>query len=164
MSLQNIQLSSIAISNLYNYYLVDINNDKNKTEPAQGENLFLGNNKKNILFIVTNIEVDFLTDNQLDFISGILSACKLNLADIAIINLNKIAKMELYKLLKASKIIAFGIKASAIGLPFSIADFQVQLFNNQTYLFAPELNLIQKETNLKRKLWVSLKEVFSIKN
>ena len=164
MSLKNIQLPPIVISNLYNYYLVDINNDKMKTEIAKSDNLFLRCNDKNILLLVNNIEVPFLTDNQLDFLSGILSACKLNLADVSIINLNRTDEKEMFEFLKASKIIAFGIKASAIGLPFSIPEFQVQLFDNQTYVFAPELNIIQKETDLKRKLWVSLKEVFSIKN
>ena len=163
MSLKNIQLPPIVISNLYNYYLVD-NTYKKKTEKAKRDNLFLGGNDKNILLIVNNVEVPFLTDKQLDFLSDILSACKLNLEDVGIINLNTVAEKEKVKFLKASKIIAFGIKASAIGLPFSIPEFQVQLFNNLTYLFAPELNIMQKETDLKRKLWVSLKEVFSINN
>ncbi len=161
MSLKNIQLPPSVIGNLYNYYLVDSNNDKKKVEI---DTLFLEGNDKNILLIVNNVEVPFLTDNQLDFLSGILSACKLNLADVAIINFKKTTEKEMFKFLKASKIIAFGIKASTIGLPFSIPEFQVQLFKNQTYVFAPELSLIQKETDLKRKLWISLKEVFSIKN
>ena len=164
MSLKNIQLPPDVISNLYHYYLVDINDDEKKTEIAKSDNLFLGGNARNILLLVNNFGVSFLTDNQLDFLLGILSACKLNLADVAIINLNKIAEKEMFDFLKASKIIAFGIKASAIGLPFSIPEFQVQLFNNQTYVFAPELSIIEKEMDLKRKLWVSLKEVFSIKN
>ena len=168
MSLKNIQLPPIVISNLYNNYLidinlVDINNDKKRTEIAKSDNIFLGGNDKNILLLVNNIEVPFLTDNQLDFLSGILSACKLNLADVAIINLDKTDEKEIFELLKASKIIAFGIKASAIGLPFSIPEFQVQSFHNQIYVFAPELNIIQKEMDLKRKLCVCLKEVFSIK-
>ncbi len=168
MSLKSIQLPPIVISKLYNYCLVDVNNyclvdvnnDKKNTEIAKSDNFFLRGNDKNIFLLVNNTEVPFLTDNQLDFLSGILSACKLNLADVAIINLNKTAKKEMFEFPMASKIIAFGIKASAIGLPFSIPEFQVQLFNNQTYIFAPELSIIQKETHLKRKLWVSLKEVF----
>src|SRR5687768_3839854 len=151
MSLYNIQLPPAVICSLYHYYLVDINDSKKKTEITKSDNLFLGGNDKNILLLVNNFGVSFLTDNQLDFLLGILSACKLNLADVAIINLNKTAEKEMFEFLKASKIIAFGIKASAIGLPFSIPEFQVQLFNNQTYVFAPELSIIEKEIALKRK-------------
>src|SRR5687767_8667143 len=111
MSLKNIQLPPIVISKLYHNYLVDINlvdinNDKKKTEIAKSDNLLLGGNDKNILLLVNNIEVAFLTDNQLEFLSSILSACKLNLADVAIINLNKTDEKEIFEFFKASKIIA----------------------------------------------------------
>src|SRR5687767_12560272 len=97
MSLKNIQLPPGVISNLYHYYLVDINKDKKKTEIAKNDNLFLGGNNKNILLLVNNTEVSFLTDNQLDFLLEILSACKLNLAHVAIINLNKIAEKDMFE-------------------------------------------------------------------
>ncbi len=162
MSLNNIQLPPIVISNLYKYHLTDLTDDK-KIEVLQSDALF-NVNDKDVILLINNIELPFLTDSQLNFLSGIVSACKLNLKDAAIVSLKKLTDKESFQSFKASKIIAFGIHSSAIGLPFNVPEFQVQLYNNQTYLFIPELDNIQKQTDLKRKLWVSLKEIFSIKN
>ncbi len=164
MSLDNIQLPPIVISNFYRYQLIEINNDKKKIKIIKSEALFLDGNEKDVFLLINDIEVPFLTDSQSDFLSGILSACRLNLRDAAIISLKKLTEKETFQSFKASKIIAFGIHSSAIGLPFNVPEFQVQLYNNQTYLFIPELDNIQKQTDLKRKLWVALKEIFSIKN
>ncbi len=163
MSLNNIQLPPIVISNLYRYNITDTTNDK-KIEVLQSNTLFFDGNGKDVFLLVNNIELPFLTDSQLDFLYGVLSACKLNLKDVAIVSLNKLTEKESFQSFRASKIIAFGMQASAIGLPFSVPEFQVQLYNNQTYLFTPKLCDIQYEAVLKRKLWVSLKEIFSIKN
>ncbi len=163
MSLNDIQLPSIVISNLYRCHLTDIISGK-KMEVLQSDALFFEGNDKDVFLLVNNVELPFLTDSQSDFLSGILSACKLNLKDVAIISLNKLTEKESFQSFKASKIIAFGVQASAIGLPFSVPEFQVQLYNNQLYLFTPELGDIQNETVLKRKLWASLKEIFSIKS
>ncbi len=164
MTLNNIQLPPIVINNLYRYHLVDLTNGKKEIEIIKSDILFLNGSDKDIFLFINNIAVPLLEEDQLNFLSSILSSCKLNLADVAIVGLNKLTEHETFEFFKASKIIAFGIKASAIGLPFSVPEFQVQLYNNQTYVFVPELNLIQKETDLKQKFWKSLKEVFSIKN
>jgi hypothetical protein len=84
MSLNNFQLSPFLIHQLYKKTLVEmaiinppIKDDKNNT-PS-----FLGKNEKQILLVVNEDETVFLSDTDLNLLVGILSACKLTLADVA---------------------------------------------------------------------------------
>ena len=165
MTLQNIKLPQIVIGNLYKNCLVDLYNEEKKPEQKNDNIIFLGGNNKRILLLVNNSDVPFLPDNQLNFLLGILSACKLNMADIAIVNLNKTDSTEhkvLPEFFKAEVIMLFGIGAIALSLPFKIPDFQVQLFKNKKYLFGPSVEVLEKDDNQKRKLWEALKIIFSI--
>ena len=165
MTLQNIKLPSIVISSLYKNCLVDLYSEEKSLIEKTDKINFLGGNGKPILVLVNNINVSFLPDNQLNFLLGILSACKLNMADIAIVNLSKTDNTEHKNLpgfFKAEVIILFGIEARALSLPFKIPDFQIQLFKNQKYLFSPALDVIEKDAHLKKKLWEALKNIFSI--
>ena len=165
MTLQNLKLPSIVISSLYKNCLVDLYSEEKSLIEKTDKINFLGGNGKPILVLVNNIDVSFLPDNQLNFLLGILSACKLNMADIAIVNLSKMdntAHKNLPEFFKAEVIILFGIEATALSLPFKIPDFQVQLFKNQKYLFSPALDVIENDAHLKKRLWEALKNMFSI--
>ena len=49
---------------------------------------WLGENKKNILsLLVRHKDAVHIPDNELQFLTGMLSACQLSLADVAIVNL-----------------------------------------------------------------------------
>ena len=165
MTLQILKLPSIVISSLYKNCLVDLSTDEKSATEKTAKINFLGGNGKPILFLVNNINVSFLPDNQLNFLLGILSACKLNMADIAIVNLSKTDNTEhknLPEFFKAEVIILFGIEATELSLPFKIPDFQVQLFKNQKYLFTPALDVVENDAPLKRKLWEALKNILAI--
>ena len=165
MGLQNAKLPLLTISNLYKNSLVDLHERSEKPTQEKDSIHFLGSNKKNILLVVNNLDVPYLPDEDLNFLLGVLSACKLSMADIAIVNVGKTEKSEhniLIESLKSEVIIFFDVEASAFGLPFKIPNFQVQLFQNKKYLFAPSLNDLQNDTNQKRKLWNALKSIFSI--
>jgi hypothetical protein len=165
MTLQNIKLPPIVISSLYKNCLVDLYSEQKTLEEKSGKIHFLGGMGKPILLLVNNIGVPFLPDDQLNFLLGVLSACKLNMADIGIVNLNKTDNLEhknLPEFLKVEVIIIFGIEATALSLPFKIPDFQVQIFKNRKYLFSPALDIIEGSPQLKMKLWEALKKIFSI--
>ena len=165
MTLQNVKLPPIVISNLYKNCLVDLDGEQKKLEEKSDKIHFLGGNGKQILLLVNNISVSFLPDGQLNFLLGVLSACNLNMADVAIVNLDKTNNTEhknLPEFLKAEIIIFFGIEAMALSLPFKIPDFQVQVFKNRKYLFSPALDIIESDPQLKMKLWEALKNIFSI--
>jgi len=165
MSLNDIQLPSIVICNLYKDCLIDL--DYNIDKPIEKSNKIkvLGGNSRRILLLVDNVDVPFLPNDQLDFLSGILSACRLNMGDVGIINLNTLINTDHKNIpdqMEAEIVILFGIESLALGLPFKIPDFQVQPFKNRTYLFAPRLDEIKNDTDLKRKFWESLKNIFSL--
>jgi hypothetical protein len=177
-----IQLPDFMIAELYKESLVDLN----KYYPAEvvvqqpipvaepvetpgSENIqFLGGNKKRVTIVVEEREAAFLMEDDLLFLTNILKACQLGLADIAIINL---AKQSVdYETLKATlspeKILLFDVEPSVIKLPFMIPAFQLQKFDECQVMVAPplaNLNQPSKEGKLlKTKLWLALKQIFNI--
>ena len=166
MSLQHIQLSPIILQELFKHSLVEIKDTLKTKSTAPVETLkTLGNNKKNVLILVSVNEAAFLPDDQLNFLLGILSACKLTMDDVAILNIHNYQSMDykiLEKQLKPLNIILFGVHPGQIELPLDFPFYQVQRFNHQVYLAAPGLLKLQLDKSEKTKLWNSLKQVFSI--
>ena len=166
MSLNNIQLSGISLQELYKKTLVEINSEKSDQKKAEPASLnILGKNLKKIILIVRNNEAVFLTDEELNFLLGILSACKLNMDDVGILNLakNKNTGYEMIsKQLNAEKLFLFGVEPGDINLPLAFPHYQAQQFKNQLYLSAPALSSLQNDKAEKTKLWNCLKKIFSI--
>lgn len=181
MKLNSLKLPAVVISGLYSKSLVtaasknSLQNEKKaiKTEsgeyppdlPANEKINILGENRKNILIVVHNKEAKFLPDEDLRFLTNMLSACKLTLADVAIINLHTIHNTS-YKTIFEDTVpnivFLFGADPSALHLPVSFPHFQVQSFNTYTLLFIPALNELQNDKILKSKLWVCLQRIFSV--
>ena len=166
MSLDNIELTPFLIQELFKNSLVELydTEPEKKTKQVVPFNV-LGNNKKKVIIIVDNDETAYLPDIELNFLLGILSACKLTMEDVAILNIKK-NKSVSYKAieleLKAEKIILFGVGSVQIELPFEFPHYQIQQYNNQTYVSAAMLLHIQDDKAEKTKLWNCLKQVFSI--
>jgi hypothetical protein len=53
-------------------------------------------------------------------------------------------------------------EAASIGLPLDFPDFQVQPFNNITFLSSPSLSEIKSDPLQKSKLWVCLRRIFNV--
>jgi hypothetical protein len=164
MSLDDIQLPAVILHDLYRRSLVDAGLPVK--DAAQKRSLsYLGNNKRKVIIIVSNDETLYLPDDELNFLLGILAACKLTMDDVAIINCKKINSLSysvLEKELKAEKIFLFGVDLQLIDLPLQFPYYQVQSFNKQVYLSAPPLDALQNDKAEKTKLWMSLKQLFSI--
>ena len=89
MSLNDIVLPAKSIVSLYKNSLVE-DHSFNAAKPLpQGSIAVLGKDLKRVIILVTNKEVAFLPDDELNFLLGILSACKLNMDDVGIVNLAK---------------------------------------------------------------------------
>ncbi len=166
MSLDNIQLPAIVLQDLYTNSLVDLKTAN--AEPvavSAGELSFLGENKKKISIIVDHTDVIYLPDEELNFLLGILSACKLSMADVALLNFVKnpsATYREIGEQLSAEKVLLFGIKPSALELPLQFPHYQIQNYNNQVYLSSPDLKTLSDNKEEKIKLWTCLKQVFAI--
>ena len=166
MSLDNIQLPAMILQGLYSKSLYDLETDKSVSDDIQTDNITsLGNNQKRIAVLVNSTAAIYLPDEELNFLLGILTACKLSMADIALINLAKntgLAYTVVAEQLKAEKVFLFGLDADALALPLQFPHYQVQQFNNQVYLSAASLHELQANKEEKMKLWNCLKKIFAL--
>ena len=161
MSLNNLSLTPQLIADLFSDSLIE------NFRPSTIEQTvkFLGKNEKNILILVSEEEVAFLADNELNFLSTVLGACKLSVADIAIVNLYHVGSLnyrDFIKQLNAKKVLLFDVEAQTIDLPFNFPHFQIQQFDQCTYLSAPALKNIETDKALKTQLWYCLKKLFGL--
>ena len=166
MSLDIIKLPPIIIQNLYKKSLV-LSNDYPATDieiPNVTASLsMLGNNKQRILILVANNESLYLPDEELTFLTDILSACKLTIQDVAILNIYKNENNSyafITKALLVDKILLFGIKTSEIMLALELSNYIIQSYNNQILVAAPPLSILKNDKTEKTKLWHLLKQLF----
>jgi hypothetical protein len=173
MSINNITLPAHTVADLYQGSLIA---EKSVAAPLLEQPLqpgantssawkSLGNNQQQILIIVNNNEAVHLPDNELAFLTGIIGACKLSLADVAIVNLNNhpgAGYKELTTEFKSRKVFLFGIEPATFGLPMSFPHYQMQAFTGISFLYAPALKELENDKAEKMKLWGCLKKMFGI--
>lgn len=128
----------------------------------------LGNNRRRTTLLIQSPGYPFLPDNQLAFLTKILEACRMTIADVAIVN-NAAAPVNITAIkqqLQPSKLILFGLEPTAIRLPINFPHFKPIAYDDCTYLSAPALDLLVPNTEeaklLKSKLWVCLKTLFDV--
>ena len=169
MDLNNIKLSPALVADLYQSSLIEMNEQTDvspdTTTEEQTKLKWLGENKKNVLLIVNYNDAVYLPDDDLNFLIGILGACKLGIADVAIVNLNNhrdLTYKELLAHFKSKTIFLLGAEPTDIGLPLSFPNFQIQAFANSSFLSSPTLKQLESDKVLKSKLWVCLKKMFNL--
>jgi len=170
MDINHIELPAFVVVDLYQSSLVD-SNEAIATETTVADTTSdsqwksLGSNHKNILIIVNNNEAVHLPDNELAFLTGILGACKLSLADVAIFNLNnhpEASYKELTSFFKSKIVFLFDTEPAAFGLPMSFPHYQIQAFAGSSFLYSPSLKELENDRVEKSKLWVCLKRLFNL--
>jgi hypothetical protein len=170
-----VTLPDFMLPDLYKNHLVIINEpsvgnkiEKKNLESDLKEPEFLGNNQKKITILVSDKDAVFVNDQALQFLSAILTACKLNLGDVAIVNLanHKLSYPVIKEWLTPRNMILFDIEATSIQMPFKLPFYQVQAYDQCSILFAPSLAIMMgdsREAKLeKSKLWLSLKNMFNL--
>ncbi len=171
MTLDNIQLPPFIIAGLFKDSLVALNTAQPKTDTGSavvpaGKPVIagLGQNGRHILILVHDENALYLQDERLDFLLGILAACKLSMADITLVNLanTQATYLELTTTFEAEKIFLFGADPAQIAMPIAFPFYQVQRYNNQVYLNAPSLAALENDRMEKSKLWTCLKQIFGI--
>ncbi|MBL0182415.1 MAG: hypothetical protein IPP96_08990 [Chitinophagaceae bacterium] len=164
MSLDNIQLTPFVLGNLFNKSLYDLKPTGEKSTAANIS--FLGDNKKRIALLVYSPGSIYLPDEELNFLLGILTACKLSMMDVALINISKNPELSytgITEQIKAEKVFLFGVNPEILKLPLQFPHYQLQHYNNQVYLSSAPLNKLQVDKQEKLKLWNSLKKSFFIR-
>lgn len=181
MSLNNLQLPGFVVAKLYPDSLIDnpagaVTTKQKEEAPAMAATVslpasetdewkHLGTNHQNILVVVNYKMALHLPDDELDFLTKMLTACKLGIADVAIINRNNYkgaTAKEILTHFKSQKVFLFGIEPAEFGLPVSFPHYQVQAVAGITYLYTPSLEERHTDALLKSKLWVCLKQVFGL--
>lgn len=183
MNAPDIILPDFLIADLYKTCLVDIDSFCNKPKESLSDDVtasvetpvlspdkikYRGENLKNITFIINQPDSTDINKDDLTFLLNILNACKLTVADIAIINAGQqqLTYIEIKELLSPLQIVLFDVEPSSIKLPFLIPPFQIQIYNDTAIMLAPALSVLNKPDKqgklLKTKLWNSLKQLFVI--
>lgn len=166
MSFENFQLSPVLIQELYNNYLVDLDNEQLIPQSLNtAKTPSLGGNESSILVLTNETDTPFIHDENLSFLMGILKACRLDMKDIALVNIQGKESLDYKKVtseFSPGKIIGFGLEPADIGLPIHFPNYQLQSFNNQVYLVAPPLEVLAGNQEEKRSLWNALRKMFSI--
>jgi hypothetical protein len=177
MSLNSIKFDTTDIALLFKNSLVEINAEqavstkaKIKSEPInpenkQGEWKFLGENKKKTLVVVRYPDAVHIPDKQLSFLTKLLAACNLNLADVAILNFHNYNSSEFDKLINyfnPKVVLLFDIEPGEFGMPMIFPQFQVQGHKDSVFVSSPSLEVIEPDKILKGKLWTCLKKIFNL--
>jgi hypothetical protein len=183
MSLNDISLNPFIAASLYRSSLIESDSNEpivkvpsaaakkkeaepvtEKAEPATEKAWkYLGDNKKNILLVVNHSGITHLPDDELGFVTAILSACKLDMGDVAIVNRNNYPEhgyKEFLKYFGSKTVLLFGISPADFDLPVDFPEFQVQSVNNTTFLYSPPLEERNNDKLFKSKLWVCLQKMF----
>ncbi len=143
--------------------------DKRQEEKSPPASLrWLGENNSAVTLVVNYTNETFMPDAQLQFLTKILEACKLNLGDVALVNAAKsgVSSAAIKEQLRPAKLILFGVDADQIGLPIRFPEFKLQAYDGTTYLQLPaadKMNGTDAESKLlKSKSWVCLKSLFNV--
>lgn len=136
----------------YKIYPVDL--------PLDSNNRIKGSNHKGVLLVY-----DMDDKDHLDFLSKILSAVQLEFDKILSLEMNK---KELFKYPttidnnKVDTVIIFGLDPNQLCINFLNTKYNIEKMNDSKFLFADNLSSISANKELKKKLWLSLKELFGV--
>jgi len=172
MSLNSIKFEPTDIAFLFKNSLVEINAERqvlSKTK-IEADHIvtglkYLGENKKKTLVVVRNPGAVHIQDKQLSFLTKLLAACNLNLADVAIFNFqdhNSSEFNEILNFFKPKVVLLFDVEPGEFGLPMIFPQFQVQGYKDAVFVSSPSLDVIEPDKSLKGKLWVCLKKIFNL--
>ncbi|MEY3541275.1 MAG: hypothetical protein RLZZ204_87 [Bacteroidota bacterium] len=155
---ENNLLHNEVLSALFkNSFLVDLANDNQDEQIQPDEKQLL-----EVLVFHHHVQRE-LPPSQFTLLEAILTACKLNSAQVMIYSKNDIQSFPLQSMIEKhqpQKIILFGVDPVVMGLPIHFPVFQIQSYQQVQYLHAPSLSELETDKQLKIQLWQKLKQLF----
>jgi hypothetical protein len=127
--------------------------------PSKPEYKYLGDNNKYILIIVNEPNSDFLNKKDLAFLTKILGAKKLDINDVAIVNLAKYQSLDFDQLKSFfgfSKLITFGINPKILNVEGAVSN-KNSIYKDVAVLGTWHLSVIDGDVNKKTTFWNELK-------
>ena len=172
MSLNSIKFDTSDIASLFKNSLVEVSSGKQilphdnmNAEPIANDWKYLGENKKKTLLVVNYEDAAHILDKQLTFVTKLLGACNLDLADVAILNFHHYRSSDFDNIInhfKPKVVLLFGTEPDDFGMPMKFPQFQVQGYKDAVFVSSPSLELIEPDKTLKGKLWICLKKTFNV--
>ena len=166
MSLDNFQIPTSLLPELYKDSLIVLDDKQSKPEKLNEKKVyFLGDNLKNILILVNNLEILHLNDEDLRFLTGILTACKLTFSDVFVFNTASNLDYNYQKSVdhfQPKLILILGNIHQKFNLPDYSEKYQPIENQNIQLVFGSSLTEISKDVNEKKALWNCLKQIFEI--
>jgi len=178
MSFNNIQLTDDQLADLYGKQLVLVEKTDTAgkretkavrpttapepvavTTPLQG---ITGKNKKQFVWLVEEHYFPYLNDADFQFLGDVLTACKMNMEDIAEVKVanNRNHLDETGQQLQPKFVIATGLQVDA--LPIQPADYRVQQQEGYLICCTEPLEAIRTDKSKKSKLWLALKQMLGL--
>ncbi len=163
MSFENIQLTKEQLEEFYSSHLVIteasryINTEVKEKGASKG---ITGKNNKHFVWVVNDPDYPFLSDEDFKFVSEVMTACKMNMDDIALVNLAKsnLHFAELIETLQPKFIIL-----SALAQNWLDADsYSLQQQEGFHFYITEELSILRKDKVKKSKLWLALKKMLGL--
>jgi hypothetical protein len=177
MGINHLLLSSELIANLYPESLVagnepsPVKENVRTAKPVTGKTPsypFLGDNNRSICFLANCPGEDFLSTEQLGFLNKMLAACKLDLNDIALLNIAHTAfdLAELRVQLHPRIIFLWGVTPASVGLKSNLPEFNITVLDGISVVPVPSPDLMSgnqpEGTEFKQRLWICLKKLFTL--
>ena len=177
MGIDQIELTPEMIASLYPDSLLDentsdpaVNRVEKKTEVSipVPEYPFLGSNNQHICFITDQPDVEFLAEEQFNFLKKILFACKSSLEDIAVVNAAPalIHLSALSNQLLPRIIFLWGIQPESVGLTPDLPPFSISIWNQISIVPVHSMDLMIMDNpegrELKKRLWNCLQKLFNL--
>ncbi|MFY8166041.1 MAG: hypothetical protein ACOVJ8_05575, partial [Sediminibacterium sp.] len=129
---------------------------------------YLGDHLKKIMIIVKDENAVHLNETDLGLLSSILNACKLTLADIALVNLanQPFSLQDLLETLPSVLVISFEVNSAQLKIKLPGTLYKQIILGETHLLFSNSLSSMQgPEQNAKiekSKLWTALKVLFQL--
>ena len=164
-----IQLPDFVLADLYKNSLVIADNVMRMQQPEKLESApaeYLGGNGKHIAILVNDNQNRFINEENLQLLVNMLSALKLSLDDVAVMNVHHtpFTYKEMAEQFGSQVYLMFDVSTQQIQLPFQMPDYKVQSFADCKFLCSASLDKMKgngKEAKLeKTKLWMCLKTLF----
>lgn len=165
MSLQQLQLDPYLLAQMYDQPIIpEMRSAQPAVEKALPKVKYLGENQKNVLLLIQNESEAYLNDELFNLLTNILSACKLGMQEVALLNVAQYPGLTLAdykKVLPVQQCIIFAIPPEQLGLP-PMQTYQLETHLQIPVLYSDHLQLIATDKAAKGKLWMALKQLFGI--
>lgn len=129
---------------------------------------YLGDHSKEIVVVVNDPASVYLNEPDFILLTSILNACRLTIADIALVNLgNQNATLhQILNTLPSKLVIAFEVDSKALKIKLPTNFYKLTPLGDSNLLFSKSLASMQgtdaSAKQEKAKLWAALKQIFQL--